>query len=482
MADSKSIASRDSSACSGFLLCGVGPLPSGDSERLFAPGLRIWSFARALHSAGHQVDILEVGFGKSLGHCTGRVYNVFASVANANGVLGNLDLRLIAEHSGTAAEIVSAQLRKGRYQGVVSSTDVMNRACAETSGDLPLWLDFNGHPMAERQAMAFVFDCDEGLIGQWDYVIPSLLRGDRFSTCSSAQRLALIGELGSVGRLGRWNEGDDLVFPVPPVPVFTEFAPSSTHIVRGKVVPEDAFIVLWSGGYNTWADPITLGHGIISAMERNPRIHYVSTGGAIAGHDERTFGRFREIVDNAPCADRFHFVGWVPLRDMSAFYTESDVAVCCDRRGLEVELGHRNRIQEWVCARLPVASTDLCELTHELAVRNLMDAFQPGDDIALAECILRLAGEPIENRRERTERAREWVLERYSPENVFRPLIEWASRPYRANDLIQDSTQVPGVPFRIPNNSLAIRSATGWRDAHKPRNWTSRLLTRLGLR
>jgi len=45
------------------LLCGVGPTPIGAPERLYAPGLRVWGFARALRGAGCAVDLLEVQFG-----------------------------------------------------------------------------------------------------------------------------------------------------------------------------------------------------------------------------------------------------------------------------------------------------------------------------------------------------------------------------------------------------------------------------------
>ena len=36
----------------------------------------------------------------------------------------------------------------------------------------------------------------------------------------------------------------------------------SDPIVRGRHVPEGAFIVLWSGGYNVWSDVDTLFAGL----------------------------------------------------------------------------------------------------------------------------------------------------------------------------------------------------------------------------
>ena len=58
--------------------------------------------------------------------------------------------------------------------------------------------------------------------------------------------------------------------------------------MRGRLVPEDAFVVLWSGGYNVWSDIETLLQGLEKAMDEQPSIHFLSTGGAISGHDDAT--------------------------------------------------------------------------------------------------------------------------------------------------------------------------------------------------
>ena len=43
--------------------------------------------------------------------------------------------------------------------------------------------------------------------------------------------------------------------------------------------------MLWSGGYNLWTDVDTLFRGLEAAMARNPKVHFLSTGGAIDGTD-----------------------------------------------------------------------------------------------------------------------------------------------------------------------------------------------------
>jgi hypothetical protein len=379
---------------------------------------------------------------------------------------------LMAETADLSAvplpQMVSEQVCRHPYRAIVSTTDILNAACAQASGTLPLWCDFNGHPLAERQSQARCFGSDEGLASQWEYVIPSLLRADRFSTCSEAQRLALTGELGVCGRLNRWTDGISLVNALPPAALLTEFTTSQPGTLRGTRVPEDAFIVLWTGGYNTWADEETLFHALESALERIPRMVFVSTGGAIGGHDEKTFQRFQQRVQASPFRDRYVFAGWVNTFEVPGFYLEADVGINCDRQNLEGELGCRNRILDWVAARLPVLTTPVCELARDLIERDLAESFPPGNSKELADGIVRIAACPRNVLRERAERARAYLLEAYSPERAYAPLVEWAQNPYHAPDLQNTMDRHSETGFSIPDNPLARRRLQEW---HTSSEW-----------
>ncbi|NQU42298.1 glycosyltransferase family 4 protein [bacterium] len=442
-----------------ILLCGVGPVPLGNPDRLYAPGLRVWGFGRALLEAGCRVDLLEVEFGKAVSGGEGRLHELSL---DASGECGALEVfsrprRIDADHP---VRLVKRCLAEAAYDAVVSTTDVMNDACARVVGDKPLWCDFFGHPMAERQSMAYALESDEGLADQWDYILAPLLRADHLSGCSQAQRFAILGEMGACGRLNRWTDGIDLVSSLPPAVLFPKFEKTGSAF-RGKDVPDDAFVVLWTGGYNTWADPLTLADGLLRAMEREPRLRFVSTGGAIAGHDNRTFERFQERIQASHFVDRFHFSGWVETRDVPDYYLEADVGINCERCKLEGELGTRNRVIDWICAGLPVVSTNVCELTQDLASRKLIDTFPAGDAEAMADALVRLASSPIDEKGSRTEKARLYLLENYLPGRLFEPMMNWARSPVRAPDVQRETPR--DVPFAVPNNPLAHRRFREWR-------------------
>jgi glycosyltransferase involved in cell wall biosynthesis len=470
------------------LLCGVGPTPIGNPERLYAPGLRVWGFARALVAAGCAVDLLEVRFGEAASGGAGTLRRlcparqeegertvppILPSRGSTSEVRDGILAETVSLPAGAPAELVARQLASASYDAVISTTDVMNHACACACGDLPLWCDYYGHPMAERQSMAAVYQSDEGLTGQWDYVIAPLLRADRLSGCSAAQRLAIIGEMGACGRLNRFMNEFDIVCSLPPVVPFPEYR-ATGRAFRGEAggdefvapslkVPQDAFAALWSGGFNTWADPDTLASGLTLAMQREPRIHFVIAGGAIAGHDDRTFARFRERMEASACGARCHFAGWVRPTEVPNYYLESDLAVSCEKNNLEGELGTRTRVLEWICARLPVITTNVCEFARDLSDRGLIDGVKAGDAEALADLLVTAARRSPEEVRSRAEKARRHVLESYTPERLFQPVCVWARRPERAPDLLGACERMERVPFAFPANPLSRRRAEEWR-------------------
>jgi glycosyltransferase involved in cell wall biosynthesis len=429
---------------SDILVTGVGPLPVQDAQRLYAPGLRTWSFARHLAAQGHQVICATANFG---GIEDTAPLTEPLSVGSGEVRFQHLPLdlsRIVPELRRLAAQ--------HQLSGAVSTTDIMNRALAQAHLAAPLWLDFNGHPMAERQLQAAVHRNDGGLQAQWDYVLPSLLFGDRFSTCSTPQKYALCGELGTVGRLNQQTASLDLIASIPPAVSGRQFEAKKTVMRDSLCRPED-FVLLWTGGYNTWTDVDTLFQGLELAMERHPRLVYVSTGGSIDGHDEFTFPRFKALVENSPHRARYHFVGWVDNEDMGAYYREADAAINLDRWSYDALFGFRNRVTEWMMAGLPVLTTPASELTMRLVEEELVEPITVGNPESLAQAV----GRSIDNReaaRSRAEIARKWLKQQYDPDLLLRPLVEWCAAPQAAPDLPPPAER-PRLRWIGPENSLA---------------------------
>lgn len=424
-----------------LLVLGVGPLPLEHSDRLHAPGIRTWQITRALAAEHHFVTLCIIDFGDF----QAQEKNAPPSPAVRQDAGSNISLIKLSYHPVHTAQSLRTLHMATRFAAVVSTTDIMNGIAADLGLDTPLWLDYNGDPFAEKQLQALVYSHDGSLRPQWDLYLKGLAHGDHFSVCSNPQRHALIGQLAFTGRLTGANSGEELVTVLPNSSrVMSERTPKRTTPLKGKQIPATAFLVLWTGGYNTWSDPQTLFHGLARAMEQNPSIYFATTGGAIDGHDNKSFQAFHQLVEGSPLRDRFVFLGWIPTEEVGSYYEQADLAIFTDRYSVEGELGTRTRLIDWMQFNLPVLCTNLCETTAQLAERDLIKTFPIGSADALASALLDAAAHP-EQLAAMAKAARNWLDTELTEKSALRPLLEWARAPRFAKDKSQQSPTQPAA-------------------------------------
>jgi hypothetical protein len=391
-----------------LLVVGVGPRPSRDQRRVVAPGLRLDSIARALEEAGHDVHVRAFAFGG----------------AAAPGAL--------PPDPAEAGRVLSRACADLRPDAVVALSDVGALAAVLSGFEGPLFADYFGHPMAERQMLAAVHGCDDGLAAQWHHVLPVLLRADAFGVCSRAQRHALWGELGAVGRMNAALAGADLVRVLRPANPFHEpFAAGAGPLLGERGVPPGAPVVLFSGGYNTWLDEALLFAALNHVMTRRPEAWFVSTGGRIEGHVNGVFDRFEERVKGASWRERAVFLGWVEHGDFERACLEATVGISCDRWTLEGEFGCRNRLFGWLWAGMRAVASDASELTADLARDGLVRALGPCTAADLGEAVL---AELQLGRRANADDVRARLAGHYAPASCYAGLLEWAAAPAVAPD------------------------------------------------
>lgn len=425
------------------LVAGVGPIPPDRPEKIYAPGLRLWGLADELEKHGHEVILAEAMF-------AGKSYGAAPSTGELAG--RNIQLHVVSLDPAAAAEEFRSIAAAKPLDAAISSTDVMNCALALAQLPCPIWTDLLGHPMAERQMLARIHGSDDGLASQWLMVLPALLASDRFSACSERQKAALLGELGAVGRLNQHTAGLQLVDVIPQVLIPPD-TPAPQGLVRGRLVKEGEFAVLHSGGYNTWMDEETLFKGLELAMSRDVRVHFVSVGGAISGHNEKTYEVFQGRVARSRFKDRYHFEGWKTPGEVAGYYAECDAAVNVDHFSTEGLLGTRTRILEWAAAGLPIVASALSDLTEDLADRDLILTFGFGDAMGLSEKILSVARNR-EDSRARAERAKTFVEAEYGAAKVAECVLKWLENPLPSPDL-PPSAMRPGAPGPLhPENAL----------------------------
>ncbi len=410
------------------LVCGLCPLPFENTLRSFGPGIRSWQFARSLANAGHRVHLLAMMIPGS--------YEDSDAVRSERR--DGVDIERLTDEEFFDPARIEARIAELRPEALVGATIYGSNILALTRPKVPFWADQFGHVMAEAQAKACLEDEDWPLPHFWKLLEPVLLSADRLSAVSRRQRFANIGELGVVGRLNSKTCGYELTAVIPCAVVPAEGAPPR-GVLRGSVVPEDAFVVLWSGGYNVWTNVDTLFAGLEIALGKNERIHFVSTGGAIEGHDDSTYRDFRDRILGSRHRRRYHLQGWVRAELIPSYQAEADLGVLAEAPIYEGRLGSKNRLVQWMGAGLPVLYNRMGDLGSLLAEKKLGLTFGIGDAAAMAERILWAADHPEALRRTR-RRARRYAQTELSFEATTRELVSWAENPSRAPDAGRDRT------------------------------------------
>lgn len=418
-----------------LLVAGTGPLPPEKPGKLFAPGLRVWGIARELAAQGNPVRLATVHF---TGEPLCQVFVRDLEIGEAADTLPTA--RVVELGEGAVASVLEREAKEFGAVAAIGSCELMNRELAVMGGDLPLWCDFFGDPMAERQMISRLLDSDALLADQWRTYAPILARADRCSGCSRYQAAALLGQLGAMGRLNRHTAFESIVHVIPPWLEAVAEKPESNgeKLLRGVKVPLDAKIIVQTGGFNTWLDVDTLFVALESTMQERAEVHFAATGGAIPGHNDRTFEDFQSRVEGSSFRNRFHLLGWVPMDHVPQVIAEADVAVNVDLPCAEGWLGTRNRLMDWIDASVPVVSTIGCELVQDFASRALIYGVPPSDPAAISAALLEVLdvresqNSEIENR---TREAREYLLGNHGALTCLAPLLDWAKDPRSASDL-----------------------------------------------
>ena len=173
-------------------LIGSGPLLTPDTQQLGFPQLRLRHLLLALKFSGHQITLALLG-PKAHQHVERQLWIP---------ELGSFQVSSVDPEDSRAAETLKAQVELLNPDIIVSAGPYHPaRMAALVAGERPLWVDIPGDPFAEAQARLEHDPQGEHRLWMRRAVAGAMLRGDAFGVISEAQRFALMGQLGWLGRL-----------------------------------------------------------------------------------------------------------------------------------------------------------------------------------------------------------------------------------------------------------------------------------------
>lgn len=233
----------------------------------------------------------------------------------------------------------------------------------------------------------------------------ALALGDGFVCASERQRDHWLGALGAIGRLAPRDFREDgsfrhLIEVVPFGLPDTDPPVVDEPAIRGRLVPEDSVILLWTGGLWNWFDPITVLEALALARVENPRLRLVVMG---VRHPEARWHEQETTRDALQCAEGLGLVadggvvfreGWVPYAERHAFLRDADAAVSAHYDTAETRLSFRTRFLDHLWAGLPTLTTHGGSLADTLIEYGAGVGLPEGDVDAWRTEMLRIARDP----------------------------------------------------------------------------------------
>ncbi len=445
----------------GIVLFGAGPLPEPGS--CHAPGVpnRLWNFMQPALAGGHRClavsiepDAAPLGEGAGSGP-ESRTWQDHAFQA----------LSVAVDDCKQPAALKQVVEAFGPEVLMGAGTLQASATACRLAGGRPVWADLFGDPLAEVQARADLQtgpESTEHTLLAWELMLEVLGRADAFSVVSRRQADALLGQLGLLGRLGTQPEAA----PDPPAPSIQ----SAIHVVpcslesldltgldpsadrwalwNEAALPTEAKVALWSGGFNAWADPVTLIEGVEAAMDELAELHLVATGGELPGYLERVYGAFKTRVGASRHRDRMRPLGWHPLAEANRWLAAADLGLLTDRPCAETRLGSRNRLLYHAAARCPVVATRGTEIVADMEAAGVLVAVPRGDAKALGRAIVELLAAP-DRAKALGRRAHDFCALHYVFHRTAQPWLDFLADPARSS-----------IEPRLPDQEGATQSAT----------------------
>lgn len=423
---------------------GACPLPIDNTSKLYGLGHRTWHFIQPLLEEGHEILLVAV-------HIPGDPEKPpFEKIVKDHWTYYQVN------HPEVFHDLSFHQRLYDEFQPEVllGINTYPASFAARIKSDKPFWADLNGALMTEAQAKSHKIGSNEPVIEFWEQELAVISKGDIFSTVSIPQKYMLLGELATLGRLNRLTIDYEFAHWIPNSIEEKEVIRPDIPSFRKGWATDDDFVILWSGGYNTWTDIETLFNGLSLAMNEHPGIKFLSTGGSLPGHDETTYQRFQEKIQASPHKDKFRLLGWIPTEEVPATWFDCDLGINIDHMNYETLTGARNRLIHMMKTGLPVLTTLGTEISQIIRDNQLGWTFKVGESESLKESILKIT----QNRDELKKtglKGKEYIYNHFTYKATTGKLREWMKNPkpcpHRLNHAQHPGIQTESTPNLLPS-------------------------------
>jgi len=384
------------------------------------PGIRSFEIARALHRKGHDITIAvpKVYYNNEQNDEFNIVdWNIWDKV-NLGEICNEQDC-VIAPPPGLGLADFSSLYINSVRDNLPTVIDAYDPNLIEC---------INGLIYSERENLL--------LFSKYlNAMVPLLKRGDFFACANERQRYYYIGVLNVLGRINPLTY-DKKIVDIVPFGVPDKEAVHEKNVLKGKIVNEEDFVILWTGGIYPWFDAITL----VKAMEKvvtevkNAKLIFMGGKHPRMHAHPQSYYKTQKLVKKLGMLNKniFFLEQWVPWSEMQNYYLESDLAVNTHPMHLETEFSFRTRVINYIWGGLPIITTEGDEISETLKKYNCGEIVEPENPNKLAEIMVDLFSD--EKKRKNMSKNAKKLAKKMSWSNVINPIDEFCKNPQIAED------------------------------------------------
>jgi glycosyltransferase involved in cell wall biosynthesis len=270
-----------------------------------------------------------------------------------------------------------------------------------------------------------------------------LVTGDFFLCAHDRQRDYYLGMLAGAGRVNplSYDVADrDMRHLLAVVPVGLSPDPPTTtrSVLRGvhpAIAPDD-FLLIWGGSLLDWLDPLTLIHAMAHVQTTRPdvKLFFMSSVNPVVDTPHGMAATAMALSQELGLLDRTVIFNrdWIVYDDRANYLLAADAGVTTHRDHLETRFSVRTRVLDYLWAGLPLISS-AGDVFGELIDQRQLGLTVPPDDVeALAQAILKLAGD-AEFRQTCAANVCQ-IAKEYEWKKTAQPLVDFCRSPHPAID------------------------------------------------
>lgn len=440
------------------LLIGHGPLPGpGCRQSTFGPQ-RTLAFAHALRQIGVELRIVLVEEGADASPLPPG-WAATLRRGRADALAGPLWI-------GPGPELV---VSAGPYTPALIA--------AHHRGGAPWIADLPGDPFAELQAAEGGAALPAGAAADARAIATrTLAEADHLLVISAPQRLACLGQLGLLGRLGGAAEADRVqICPISAPALGPDGAPLPPRPPRARA-PGEPLRVLVGGALNGWQALDALIGGVEQALSAGAPLELHLSGGAGGALAPAQEEQLRAFLHRRSGDPRVIAHGWLAEAELEALEARCHLGLSLDGPGLEPELGSRTRLLRWTWAGLGLLGTARCALAAALAAAGGLREIEarPAAVAAALRALAAGGADPAST----VPAAQALIAEIAHPDVALAPLRALARAPSRAPAAALPWAALPAALHAAQAELALIHASPTWRALSRAHRGLRRLRAR----